>query len=225
MGPFFPHPGPPTPRPPNPHYLARPRRITPALPDSDELIAAVAGDFLAFFGACLHDWDAGVGVWEDFFWGGFFSFVLGFFSLFFSLVFDHHIFDEFSTSPSPSSPSSLLDPHLTKQLPPSLALETHSEPLIQIPHVRHDVHAAALAEHVGILCDEGRGDNAGFVFAGFEVRVGEAEEDFGELGLREEVGEEFHGVAAQGGYVLVVRGGGRWWWWGVGVSFGVGGGG
>lgn len=49
------------------------------------------------------------------------------------------------------------------------------------------------------------------MFAGFEVRVGEAEEDFGELGFVEEVGEEFHGVAAEGGDVLVMgrcRGGG-----------------
>lgn len=34
------------------------------------------------------------------------------------------------------------------------------------------------------------------MLAGFKVRVGEAEEDFGELGFVEEVREEFHCVGA-----------------------------
>lgn len=41
------------------------------------------------------------------------------------------------------------------------------------------------------------------MFPRFEVRVGEAEEDFFELVLQEEVGEEFHCVGAEGGDVLV----------------------
>lgn len=36
-----------------------------------------------------------------------------------------------------------------------------------------------------------------------EVRVGETQEDLGELGVVEVVWEEFHGVCAQGGDVLV----------------------
>lgn len=40
------------------------------------------------------------------------------------------------------------------------------------------------------------------------MRVGEAEEDLREGGAVEEVGEEFHGVGAEGGDVLV--GGGSW---------------
>lgn len=43
------------------------------------------------------------------------------------------------------------------------------------------------------------------MFAGFEVWVGEADEDGGELVVGEVVGEEFHGVGAQGGDVLVCR--------------------
>jgi len=56
------------------------------------------------------------------------------------------------------------------------------------------------------------------VFAGFEVGVWEAEEEGGELGLVEEVGEEFHGVGAEDGDVLV---GG--WWGGGGCGVGCGG--
>ena len=44
-----------------------------------------------------------------------------------------------------------------------------------------------------------------------EVRIREAEENGGELGVVEVVGEEFHGVGAEGGDVLVgsreIRGG------------------
>ena len=47
------------------------------------------------------------------------------------------------------------------------------------------------------------------MLAGLEVRVREAEEEMGERGAGEEVGEEFHGVGAEGGDVLV--GGGRRW--------------
>ena len=41
------------------------------------------------------------------------------------------------------------------------------------------------------------------------MRVGKAEEDFGELGAAEEVGEEFHGVSAQACDVLVATRG-KW---------------
>ena len=51
------------------------------------------------------------------------------------------------------------------------------------------------------------------MLAGFKVGVGEAEEEVGELGAGEEVGEEFHGVGAVGGDVLVEGG---WGWGGSG---------
>ena len=41
------------------------------------------------------------------------------------------------------------------------------------------------------------------MFTGFEMRIREAEEDFGEGGAREEVWEKFHGVGAEGGDVGV----------------------
>jgi hypothetical protein len=41
------------------------------------------------------------------------------------------------------------------------------------------------------------------VFAGFEVRVGKADEDLAELTLAEEVGEELHGVGTETGGILV----------------------
>ena len=47
------------------------------------------------------------------------------------------------------------------------------------------------------------------MFARFEMRVWEAEENLGKLGLVEEVREEFHGVGAQAGDVLVEGAGGR----------------
>lgn len=56
------------------------------------------------------------------------------------------------------------------------------------------------------------------MFAGFEMRVGEAEEEQAEGGAGEEVGEEFHGVGAEGGDVVVCR-------WGGVRGRGVGGGG
>ncbi len=56
------------------------------------------------------------------------------------------------------------------------------------------------------------------MLAGFEVGVWEAEEEGGELGLVEEVGEEFHGVGAEDGDVLV----GGWWGGGGGGARGGG---
>lgn len=44
------------------------------------------------------------------------------------------------------------------------------------------------------------------MLAHLEVRVWEADEDLGELMTGEEVGEEFHGVAAKRGDILVVAG-------------------
>lgn len=76
-------------------------------------------------------------------------------------------------------------------------------PAMQILHIRDGVHFAPGLQHVCILGVQGGADDAGLVFAGLEVRIGEAEEDFLELRFGEEVGEEFHGVGADAGDVLV----------------------
>lgn len=55
------------------------------------------------------------------------------------------------------------------------------------------------------------------MFALLEVGVGEAEEDGAELVVVEVVGEEFHGVCAEGGDVLVGS-----WRGGVGGGWGGG---
>lgn len=65
-------------------------------------------------------------------------------------------------------------------------------------------------QHVRVLRIQRLGDDARFVLARLEVRVWEADEDLGELVFGEEVGEEFHGVCAEGGDVLVAALG----WWG-----------
>lgn len=58
------------------------------------------------------------------------------------------------------------------------------------------------------------------MFPRFEVRVGEAEEKPGERAAGEEIGEEFHGVGAEAGDVLVWGLRGEWLgfglWWGKG---------
>lgn len=41
------------------------------------------------------------------------------------------------------------------------------------------------------------------MLSGLEVRVGKADEDLGELGLPEEVGEELHRVCSDAGNVLI----------------------
>ncbi len=74
---------------------------------------------------------------------------------------------------------------------------------MQLLHIRNRIHLSSRLEDVGILGIELGRDDTGFVFAGFEMRVREAEEDGGELGEGEVVGEEFHGVGAEGGNVLI----------------------
>lgn len=72
--------------------------------------------------------------------------------------------------------------------------------------VRDGVHKTTGTQHVRIFRIERLGDDTGLVLAHFKVRVWEADENFGELVLAEEVGEEFHGVAADCGNVFVVAG-------------------
>ncbi len=50
-------------------------------------------------------------------------------------------------------------------------------PFGQILYVRDGVHHAARTQHICILCQKGRRDNASLVFAQLEVRVGEKEEE------------------------------------------------
>lgn len=83
------------------------------------------------------------------------------------------------------------------------AVKAGADPIVQIPYVGDDVDAAAGAHDVGVLGHQGGRDNAGLALAGLEVRVREAEEEAGEGGAREEVGQELHRVGAQRGDVLI----------------------
>jgi hypothetical protein len=93
--------------------------------------------------------------------------------------------------------------HLLHALKARMLLEMALHPLVQILYIGNRVHDSAGAQHVRILGVERVGHDARLVLALLEVRVREAEEDFGELGLGEEVGQEFHRVGAQAGYVLI----------------------
>jgi hypothetical protein len=84
-----------------------------------------------------------------------------------------------------------------------MLLEMALHPLMQILHIRDGVHDPAGAQHVRVLGVERVGHDAGFVLTLLEMRVWEAEEDFGELRFGEEVGQEFHRVGTQAGYILV----------------------
>lgn len=94
--------------------------------------------------------------------------------------------------------------------------------------VRDGVHKTTRPQHVGIFGIERLGDDTGLVLAHFKVRVREADEDLGELVLGEEVGEEFHRVAAECGDVFVVAGdegvGGAFFFFCLGGGSGGGGG-
>ena len=96
-----------------------------------------------------------------------------------------------------------LDFLLPHSLKTRMRLQMLDHPAMQILHIRDGVDFPARPEHVCVLGIQRRADDSGFVFPRFEVRVGEAEEDFFELGGGEEVGEEFHCVGAEGGDVLV----------------------
>ena len=75
-----------------------------------------------------------------------------------------------------------------------MLFEMAFDPLVQILHIGDGVYDPPGAQNIGILRVERVGYDAGLVLALFEMRVGETEEDFGELVFGEEVGEEFHGV-------------------------------
>ena len=90
-------------------------------------------------------------------------------------------------------------------------------PIRQVFNVRDGVDDPARFEHVGVFGEQGGRDDSGFVFARFEVGVGEEEEERGEGVFGEVVGGEFHAVGAYDGDVLVGAwgggggGGGRGW--------------
>jgi hypothetical protein len=86
--------------------------------------------------------------------------------------------------------------HLLHALKAGMLLEMALHPLVQILHIGNCVHDSAGAQHVRVLGVERVRHDARLVLALLEVRVGETQEDFGELGLGEEVGQEFHRVGA-----------------------------
>lgn len=86
-------------------------------------------------------------------------------------------------------------------------MEAGPDPIVQIPHIGDHVHPAALAHYVRVLGHQRGGDDAGLVLAGLEVRVRKAEEEPGERGARDEVGEKFHRVGSERGDVLISCGG------------------
>jgi hypothetical protein len=72
-------------------------------------------------------------------------------------------------------------------------------------HIGYGVHDAAWPQSVRIFRIQGRRYNPCLVLSGFEVRVGEADEDFADLCLFKEIGKKFHRVGADARRVLVKR--------------------
>ena len=74
---------------------------------------------------------------------------------------------------------------------------------MQLFHISDRVNLPSRLKNVSILGIELCRNDAGFVFPGFEVRIWEAEKDGRELGTGEVIGEELHGIGAEGGDVLI----------------------
>lgn len=79
-------------------------------------------------------------------------------------------------------------------------------PLVELSHIGNGIHPAAGAQDKRILGHKTRRHDACLVLARFEVWIREAEEESAELATAEEIGEEFHGVGAYAGDVLIERG-------------------
>lgn len=79
-------------------------------------------------------------------------------------------------------------------------------PLMQGLDVGDGVDDAPRAQRKGVLGIQRRRHNSRLVFPRLEVRVGEANEDLGELRLLEEIWEELHAVCAETADVLVQAG-------------------
>lgn len=89
-------------------------------------------------------------------------------------------------------------------------VKVRDHPIVEVFDVRDRVYDPARAEDICVLGEQGRGDDAGFVLADFEVRVGEEEEELGELCFLDVVWEELHGVCADDGDVAIGSGSIGW---------------
>lgn len=107
-------------------------------------------------------------------------------------------------------PLLLLLPNPLKQLMP---LKMPHHPVMQILHIGNRIHNPPRPQHIRILAIQRIRHDSRLVFPLLEMWIREAEEYFLELAFGEEVGEEFHAVGAEAGYVLVVWAGG----WGGGA--------
>ena len=58
------------------------------------------------------------------------------------------------------------------------------------------INHASLSQNIRILCQNGGVDDPPFVFGLLEVRVGEEEEDLGQLALLKVVREILHGIGS-----------------------------
>lgn len=76
-------------------------------------------------------------------------------------------------------------------------------PQVQRLYICDGVNDASRANNVGIFGVQRRRDDSRLVLSGFEVRIGEADEDLAELPLLEKVGQKFHRVRSQAGRILV----------------------
>lgn len=84
-----------------------------------------------------------------------------------------------------------------------VGIEVAHHPLMQGFDICNSVHDASRAQRKGVFGVECRGYDSSLVFPCLEVRVGETDEDLGQLCLFEEVGEELHAVGAEAADVLV----------------------
>ena len=81
--------------------------------------------------------------------------------------------------------------------------EMGAHPVMQVLDIGDGVDDATGAEDIGVLGKQGGGDDTGLVLPGFEVGIGEEEEEGGEGVLGKVVGQELHGICADDGDILV----------------------
>lgn len=70
-------------------------------------------------------------------------------------------------------------------------------------HIGNSIQQTARPKYVSVFSIKRLGNNARLVFPRFEMRIGETDEDLGELMFGEEIGEEFHCVRPMRGDILV----------------------
>lgn len=73
-----------------------------------------------------------------------------------------------------------------------MGVEVLDHPQVQRLHISDRVHDAPGAKSVGIFRVQSGRHNSRLVLSRLEVRIGEANKDFAELPLLEEVGQKFH---------------------------------